>query len=119
MATEVETWSVRVAGWSAATVDAIAALADAIAVPDAAFDGAALLVSIPRGGIEAVSKALIDAGASIRASALVGSHARRYTVATKVLAWMVTSHGPLVPAQAGTQRGNAKYSASGFPLSRD
>jgi chorismate mutase len=83
MATEVETWSVRVAGWSAATVDAIAALADAIAVPDAAFDGAALLVSIPRGGIDAVSKALIAAGASIRSSALVGSHARRYTVAAK------------------------------------
>jgi chorismate mutase len=83
MATDVEAWSVRVAGWSAATVDAIAALADVIAVPDAAFDGAALLVSLPRGSIDAVSKALIGAGASIRSTALVGSHARRYTVAAK------------------------------------
>ena len=34
------------------------ALADAIAVPDRAFDGAALLVSVARGGIDAVAEAL-------------------------------------------------------------
>jgi chorismate mutase len=82
MVTEVETWSVRVAGWSAAAVDAIAPLADVIVVSDQAFDGAALLASVERGSIEALSKALIGAGASIRSSALVGSHARRYTVAS-------------------------------------
>jgi hypothetical protein len=49
-------------------------------VPDQAFDGAALLVSVERGGIEAVSEALLKTGVSIRSSALVGSHATRYTV---------------------------------------
>jgi len=80
MVTETEVWSVRVSGWNAASVNSIAALADVIAVPDRAFDGAALLVSVERGGIKAVSKALVDIGASIRATALVGSHATRYTV---------------------------------------
>jgi len=76
-------WSVRVSGWSAASVDSIALLADAIAVPDRAFDGAALLVSVQRGGIDAVAKALRGTGASIRSRALVGSHATRYTVPQK------------------------------------
>src|ERR1700694_1099760 len=58
MVTETEVWSVRVSGWSAASVDSIAALADAIAVPDQAFDGAALLISVAHGGIEAVAEAL-------------------------------------------------------------
>jgi hypothetical protein len=49
-------------------------------VPDRAFDGAALLVSVERGGIKAVSDALVGIGASIRSTALVGSHATRYTV---------------------------------------
>jgi chorismate mutase len=80
MVTETEVWSVRVAGWNAASVGAVAALADVIAVPDRAFDGAALLVSVERGGIKAVSNALIGIGASIRSAALVGSHATRYTV---------------------------------------
>jgi len=80
MVTETEVWSVRVSGWNAASVNSIAALADVIAVPDRAFDGAALLVSVERGGVKAVSKALVDIGASIRATALVGSHATRYTV---------------------------------------
>jgi chorismate mutase len=83
MVTETEVWSVRVSGWSAAAVDSIAAFADVIAVPDRAFDGAALLVSVERGGIDAVPKALIKTGASIRSMALVGSHATRYTVPEK------------------------------------
>jgi chorismate mutase len=83
MVTETEVWSVRVSGWSAAAVDSIAAFADVIAVPDRAFDGAALLVSVERGGIDAVPKALIKTGASIRSTALVGSHATRYTVPEK------------------------------------
>src|SRR5882672_5901377 len=49
MVTEVETWSVRVSGWGAPAAAAAAALAELIAVPDAAFDGAALLVSVPTG----------------------------------------------------------------------
>ncbi|MGD0150561.1 MAG: hypothetical protein ABSB77_18445, partial [Xanthobacteraceae bacterium] len=80
MVTETEVWSVRVSGWNAASVNAVAELADVIAVPDRAFDGAALLVSVARGGIAAVSDALVGIGASIRSTALVGSHATRYTV---------------------------------------
>jgi chorismate mutase len=80
MVTETETWSMRVSGWSAAAVQALAELADVIAVPDRAFDGAALLISVPAGGIREVSAELVKIGASIRSSALVGSHATRYTI---------------------------------------
>jgi chorismate mutase len=80
MVTETEVWSLRVAGWNAGFVDTLAGLADAIAVPDRAFDGAALLISVARGGIGAVTDALVGTGASIRSRALVGSHATRYTV---------------------------------------
>jgi chorismate mutase len=82
MVREVETWSVRVAGWSTAAAHAAGVLADVIAVPDRAFDGAALLISVPQGGdIDGVTQALVEAGASVRASTLVGSHATRYRVA--------------------------------------
>ena len=84
LVTETEVWSLRVSGWNAASVNTVAPLADVIAVPDRAFDGAALLVSVEHGGIAAVSKALIGIGASIRSTALVGSHATRYTVPDKV-----------------------------------
>jgi chorismate mutase len=80
MVTETEVWSMRASGWSAAAVNAVAALADVVALPDRAFDGAALLVSIERGGIDAVTETLRKSGVSIRSSALVGSHATRYTV---------------------------------------
>jgi chorismate mutase len=83
MVTETEVWSVRVAGWNAGFADGLAGLADAIAVPDRAFDGAALLISVARGGIDAVAQALVGTGASIRSRALVGSHATRYTVPPK------------------------------------
>jgi chorismate mutase len=83
MVTETEVWSVRVSGWSAASVGRLAGLADAIAVPDRAFDGAALLVSVAQGGIDPVADALLRTGASIRSRALVGSHATRYTVPPK------------------------------------
>jgi chorismate mutase len=83
MVTETEVWSVRVSGWNATSVDSIAGLADAIAVPDRAFDGAALLISVGRDGIGAVSDALLGTGASIRSRALVGSHATRYTISHK------------------------------------
>jgi chorismate mutase len=84
MVTEVEVWSVRVSGWSTAAAQALGPLAEVIAVPDRAFDGAALLVSVPRGGaIATVIDTLVKAGSSVRASALVGSHATRYRVSAK------------------------------------
>jgi chorismate mutase len=82
MVREVEVWSVRVSGWSAGAARAIANLAEIIAVPDSAFDGAALLISLPVGRkLAEVTDVLIKAGASVRSTALVGSHATRYTVA--------------------------------------
>ena len=82
MATETAVWSVRVSGWGAGAAQALSALADFIAVPDRAFDGAALLVTLPKGAnLDAISAALVKAGATVRSSALVGSHATRYTVA--------------------------------------
>jgi len=84
MATDAAVWSVRVSGWGAAAAEALSMLADFIAVPDRAFDGAALLVTLPKGvALEQVNEALVKAGASLRSSALVGSHATRYTVAAK------------------------------------
>jgi chorismate mutase len=81
MVREVETWSVRIAGWSTAAAQAIGPFAEVIAVPDRAFDGAALLISVPQGGhIERITDALVKSGASVRAAALVGSHATRYRV---------------------------------------
>ena len=85
MVKEVEVWSVRVAGWSAAAAQAVAALAEVFAVPDRAFDGAALLVSVPQGGnIEQVTDALIKVrrlGTRLRPSSAampraIGSKAR-------------------------------------------
>jgi chorismate mutase len=81
MVTEVEMWSLRVSGWGAAAARAVAALAETIAVQDAAFDGAALLISVPAGGkLDDITAALVKNGASVRSTALVGSHATRYTV---------------------------------------
>jgi chorismate mutase len=81
MVTEVEVWSVRVSGWSAAAARAVSALAEIVAVPDSAIDGAALLVSVPAGGkLADITAALVRVGASVRSTALVGSHATRYTV---------------------------------------
>jgi chorismate mutase len=81
--TEVETWSIRVAGWGAAAARSLSPLAEVIAVPDRAFDGAALLASLPKGRkLDEIAGALVKAGASVRSSALVGSHATRYTVSS-------------------------------------
>src|SRR5947209_13598920 len=57
MVKEVETWSVRVSGWSRQAARAVTRLAEVIAVPDSAFDGAALLISVPS------TTAQADAGA--------------------------------------------------------
>ena len=82
MATEAAAWSIRVSGWGAGPAQALSALADFIAVPDRAFDGAALLVTLPKSvSLESISTVLVKAGATVRSTALVGSHATRYTVA--------------------------------------
>ena len=79
--TEVQTFSARVAGWSAAAARALSPLAEVLAVPHGEFDGAALLMSLPPGRkLEETTAALVAAGASVRATALVGGHATRYTV---------------------------------------
>ncbi len=99
MVKEVEVWSVRVSGWSAVAAQAVGPLAEVIAVPDGAFDGAALLLSVAAAparaaapserAIDPVVQTLIKAGASVRASTLVGSHATRY----RVSAAAAVSHG--------------------------
>jgi chorismate mutase len=84
VAAEVEVHSLRVSGWGAAAARTLAPLAEVIAEPDGAFDGAALLISVPQGQtLEVITSALVKAGASVRSQALVGSHATRYTVADK------------------------------------
>jgi chorismate mutase len=81
MATETSIWSVRVSGWGGKPAQALSSVAEFIAVPDRAFDGAALLVTVQESrDLDAVTKVLVNAGASVRSSALVGSHATRYTV---------------------------------------
>jgi chorismate mutase len=84
MVREVEVWSVRLAGWSTAAAQAVAPLAEVIAVPDRGFDSAALLISVPQdGGIERVTDTLVKADASVRTADLVGSHATRYRVSAE------------------------------------
>src|SRR5262245_33255098 len=84
MATEAAVWSVRVSGWGVGPAQTLSALADFIAVPDRAFDGAALLVTLPNEtSLQTISAALVNAGATVRSAALVGSHATRYTVAAE------------------------------------
>jgi chorismate mutase len=84
MATGAAMWSVRVSGWGAHAAQALTTLADFIAVPDRAFDGAALLITLPTdASLNEVNAALVKAGATVRSAALVGSHATRYTVAAE------------------------------------
>ncbi len=84
MATEVEMWSIHVSGWRAEVALALSPFAELIAVPDAASDSTALLVSIPASdGVSKITSALIAVGASVRSSTLVGGHATRYTVSPK------------------------------------
>lgn len=81
IASDIEVHSVKISGWSAAAARAVSPLADVIAVPDGAFDGASLLVSVPVGRkLGEIADALVKAGVSVRSSALVGSHATRYTI---------------------------------------
>jgi len=43
-----------------------------------------LLVTLPKGvALDDIGRALVKAGANLRSSALVGSHATRYTVAAE------------------------------------
>jgi chorismate mutase len=81
MVTDVGMWSIRVSGWNAEVARALSPFAETVAVPDAAFDGAALLVSVTgHDTLDKIKATLVAAGASVRSSALVGSHATRYTV---------------------------------------
>ena len=84
MVTDVGMWSIRVSGWNAEIARALSPLAEIVAVPDTAFDGAALLVSVTGpSSLEKIKAALVAAGASVRSSALVGGHATRYRVPPK------------------------------------
>lgn len=81
---DVAVWSMKVSGWGVVTARAASAVADLIAVPEGSFDGASLLVSIPQPKTLAdITAALVNAGASVRGQALVGSHATRYTVSAE------------------------------------
>jgi chorismate mutase len=78
---DVAVWSLKVSGWSGKAARAASALADLIAIPEGSFDGASLLVSVPKGKmLDDITSALRSAGVSMRSQALVGSHATRYTV---------------------------------------
>jgi chorismate mutase len=78
---DVGMWSLKVSGWGAAPARAAAAVADFVAVPEGAYDGASLLLSAPAGpALDATLDALAKAGATVRRQALVGSHLKRYTV---------------------------------------
>jgi len=81
MVKEVEVWSIRVAGWGPLAARRLVPLAEVVVSPDSALDGAALLLSVgSAGGLAKVMDVLLEAGASVRSAALVGSHATRYTV---------------------------------------
>lgn len=85
MATDIETWSLRVSGWRAGMARDMArdakAFSDLLAAPASRDDDAALLASLPQGGIEAARAALAAHGARVHAMTLVGSHAARHTMA--------------------------------------
>jgi chorismate mutase len=81
---EVEVWSVRLAGWNSRMAKQAAGVGEVVAVPDNAFDGAALLISVPQEkSIEAATAALVECGASVRSVTLVGSHARQYKMSVE------------------------------------
>lgn len=82
MVTETEVWSLHVTGFGPDAGRAASRLGAVIAVADPVLDdGTALLISIPAGGAVAdIITALVKAGVKVHSSALVGSHATRYTV---------------------------------------
>jgi hypothetical protein len=70
-----------VAGWGPRLAQALASLAEAVVVPDRGFDGAALLIPVRQDrSLDDIIGALVNAGASVRNCALVGSHASRYMI---------------------------------------
>jgi len=81
MVPDIETWSLHVADWGAAAARTLSPMADFMAVPEIAGTGAALLVSVPAGTIDAIEAAANGSGAQLRKATLVGSHAARHTVA--------------------------------------
>jgi chorismate mutase len=84
---EVEVWSVRLSGWNSRLARQAETMGELIAVPDTAFDGAALLISLPQEKrIEEATSALAACGASIRSVTLVGCHARQYRIVADAIA---------------------------------
>src|SRR5713101_5064436 len=57
---DVAVWTLKVSGWSAKAARTAASIAELIAIPEGAFDGASLLVSVPKG------KTLDDVTAALR-----------------------------------------------------
>src|SRR5581483_4979252 len=59
MATDVAVWSVRVSGWRPPAAKAVGHVAEFVAVPDKAFEGAGLLISVPQGtDLKAITDAM-------------------------------------------------------------
>jgi chorismate mutase len=82
---DVNMWSIRVAGWGPRPAQALASLAEAVVVPDRGFDSAALLVPVSRDqSLDGITGALVEAGVSVRSRIVVGSHASRYMVSAAV-----------------------------------
>lgn len=74
--TDVVVHSLHVSGWSARASRAIPAFAEAVVAADLPGEGAALLVSVPKGHeVGEVAAALTDAGAEVTRAIEVGSHA--------------------------------------------
>jgi chorismate mutase len=95
---EVGVWSVRLSGWNSRLARQAAGFGELIAVPDTAFDGAALLISLPQEKrVEDATGTLVACGASIRSVTPVGSHARQYRIAT--------DHAARIAAEAGSRSG--------------
>jgi hypothetical protein len=83
LATEVDVWSIRLSGWNSRVAAEASCLGELIAAPDTAFDGAALLLSLPHDTpIEDATSALVNGGASVRSVSLVGSHARQHRISS-------------------------------------
>src|SRR3984893_15515968 len=64
--TDVTMWSMKVSGWGGRAARAASALADLIAIPEGAFDGASLLVSVPE------TKTVDDIVAALRGARVSG-----------------------------------------------
>ena len=99
MVTEVETWSVRVSGWNAEIARALSPLAEIVAVPDTAFDGAALLVSVSGSEQHGKDQVCHDRGRRVGALARLSSAAMQRAIRC-----------PRTGRQALSPQGRSRYS---------